>query len=199
MRLVQKEKPLEVHAQEYNRIAIVGIGNILQKDDGIGVTLIKYLEAAYTFPSYIHLIDGGTSGVPLQAQIMKKDVLIIIDALTVSDIPGSVHVLTGHSVLSQSPNLKLSPHQISFFDLLQFMELQQIGPKELIIIGIVPENVGSGVDLSKPVEKSIEIAANQIIDLMKQRGVHVDKRTDPILPDYWWKPNERFPSISHLR
>jgi len=187
MRSVRKERHLEVHAPESKHIAIVGIGNILQKDDGIGVTLIKYLEAAYTFPSYVTLIDGGTSGVALQSQIMKKDVLIIIDALTISDIPGTVHVLTGTSILGQSPDIKLSPHQISFFDLLQFMALQQIGPKELIIIGIVPENVGSGITLSKPVEKSIEIAACQIIELLIQRGIHAAKAIDPMLPDYWWR------------
>jgi hydrogenase maturation protease len=178
-----------VQKPEFNNIAIVGIGNILQKDDGIGVTLIKYLEAAYTFPSCVQLIDGGTSGVALQSQIMNTDLLIIIDALSVSDIPGTVHVLTGDSLLSQSPDIKLSPHQISFFDLLQFMALQQIGPKELVIIGIVPENVECGLTLSKPVEQSLKIAANEIIAILMQRKIFVNMISEKRLPDYWWKPN----------
>ncbi|ETR69581.1 MAG: hydrogenase 2 maturation protease [Candidatus Magnetoglobus multicellularis str. Araruama] len=178
---------MEVHKPEYKQIAIVGIGNILQKDDGIGVTLIKYLESAYTFPSCVHLIDSGTSGVAIQSQIMKKDVLIIIDALSVSDIPGTVHVLTGDFLLSQTPDIKLSPHQISFFDLLQFMALQKIGPKELVIVGIVPEDIGCGVDLSMSVEQCIENASNQIIGILMQRGIHADKNINQLLPDYWWK------------
>jgi len=187
MRSVQREKHLEVQTPEYKDIAIVGIGNVLQKDDGIGVTLIKYLEASYTFPSYVILIDGGTSGVALQSQIMQKDLLIIIDALSISETPGTVHILSGESLLGQSPDMKLSPHQISFFDLIQFMALQKIAPREFIIMGIVPEDVGCGVELSAPVTKSIEIAANKMITYLIQRGIRIEKRTDKILPDYWWK------------
>jgi hydrogenase maturation protease len=176
-----------VQTPEYKNIAIVGIGNILQKDDGIGVTLIKYLEAAYTFPSHVQLIDGGTSGVALQSQIMHKDFLIIIDALSISDTPGTVHILNGTSLLGQSSDIKLSPHQISFFDLLQFMALEKIAPKKIMIMGIVPKDVGCGVELSEPVKKSIEIAANQIITQLKQAGIRIEKSTEKILPNYWWK------------
>jgi hydrogenase maturation protease len=187
MHSARKERHLEVQTPEYNDIAIVGTGNILQKDDGIGVTLIKYLEAAYTFPSHVQLIDGGTSGVALQSRIMHKDLLIIIDALSVSDAPGSVHVLTGASLLRQTPDRKLSPHQISFFDLLQFMALQKIGPRELVIVGIVPEDIGCGVDLSIAVDKSIEIASTKIVELLLQRKIQVYKKSKQIIPDYWWK------------
>ena len=137
----------------------------------------------------MQLIDGGTSGVALQSQIMNKDLLIIIDALSISDTPGTVHVLKGDSLLSQSSDIKLSPHQISFFDLLQFMALQKIAPKEIVVIGIVPKDIGCGTNLSKPVENCLEIAANEIIAHLMQTGIDVYKRTEKIFPDYWWKPN----------
>ncbi len=122
--------------------AIVGVGNVLQGDDGIGVTILKYLEAAFRFPPQVSLIDGGTAGAGLQSAILGKQWLLIIDALAVPGNPGEIRLIAGRDILARPADLKLSPHQVSFFDLLQLMELRGLDAPEFSILGIVPQNTG---------------------------------------------------------
>lgn len=165
---------------------IVGVGNVLQRDDGIGVKVLKYLEAAYRFPENVDLIDGGTTGAGLQSSVMGKDWLIIIDALAVSGNPGDVHLIPGGDVMGRPSDLKLSPHQVSFFDLIQFMELNGSGPEEFCIIGIVPENTDVGTEISPSVEGSIKRVADCLLGWLKEKGIAPEPVSGPVEPDYWW-------------
>jgi hydrogenase maturation protease len=167
--------------------AIVGVGNVLQRDDGIGVQILKYLEAAFTFPPNVALIDGGTAGAALQSSILGKDWLLIIDALAVPGDPGEIRMISGRDILSRPSDLKLSPHQISFFDLIQLMELNGIGIAEFTIVGIVPENTGVGIDLSPAVEASIEKAVAAVLNWLKEREIVPVRVKGEITPDYWWQ------------
>lgn len=187
MRLIPKETRLEKEKPERDKKgAIVGVGNVLQKDDGIGVKILKYLEAAYRFPDRVTLIDGGTAGAALQSMIVGQDWLLIIDALAVSGKPGEVRMIDGKHILSRPADLKMSPHQVGFFDLIQLMELNDQGAEMFSILGIIPRNTGVGTDISPEVEASMDNAVARVMAWLKEKAVFPDPVKGTVTPDYWW-------------
>lgn len=178
---MEKEKP------EPDKIgAIVGVGNVLQKDDGIGVKILKYLEVAYDFPESVTLVDGGTAGAALQSSILGKDWLLIIDALGVSGNPGEIRMIHGNKILSRPADLKMSPHQMGFFDLIQLMELNGEGPEDFSILGIIPKDTGVGIDISSEVDASMGEAVTKILAWLSEKNVSPKPVEGAISPDYWW-------------
>lgn len=178
---------MEKAKHEHDRCgAIVGVGNVLQKDDGIGVKILKYLEAAYSFPGNVTLVDGGTAGAALQSSILDKHWLLIIDALAVKGHPGEVRMLDGKKTLSRPADLKMSPHQMSFFDLIQLMELNGEGAEEFAILGVIPKDTGVGIDISEEVDAGMGEAVTQILAWLKEKGISPRPVEGAISPDYWW-------------
>lgn len=168
--------------------AILGIGNVLQNDDGIGIKILMYLDANYRFPESVELIDGGTCGATLNTAIVDKEWLIIVDALNVPGEPGEIRILAGESFINRPPQTKMSPHQVGFLDLIQLMHMEGTGPGELALIGIIPKDVDNGADISEPVDAALEPAVQKVMELLKQRGVVPERKNPPDRPNYWWMP-----------
>ncbi len=165
---------------------ILGVGNVLQRDDGIGIKTIKYLDSQYFFPDHVTLIDGGTVGAGLDTLVVDKEWLIVLDALNVPGEPGEIRLLRGEDFDDRPPDLKMSPHQVGFLDLVQAMRLEGVGPTKLDLIGIIPKNLDFGTDICEVVDAAMKTAVEILLDWLKQRGV-VPERRDPIpQPDYWW-------------
>jgi hydrogenase maturation protease len=83
-----------------SKCVILGVGNILHADDGIGIKILKYLDSLYTFPEEVELVDGGTVGAQLDTSIVNRDWIIILDALDVKGNPGEVKVLAGEDFIN---------------------------------------------------------------------------------------------------
>ncbi len=166
--------------------AILGIGNVLQNDDGIGIKILTYLDAHYRFPENVELIDGGTCGATLNTSIVDKQWLIIIDALNVPGEPGEIRILAGESFINRPAQTKMSPHQVGFLDLIQLMRMEGTGPEDLALVGIIPKDLSNGADISSPVEATIEPVIQKVLDLLEKHGIVPEKRDPPHTPDYWW-------------
>jgi hydrogenase maturation protease len=124
-------------------------------DDGIGVRVIQQLANIYRFPPEVTIFDGGTLGLDLLTQLEGVDRLIIIDAVETGKAPGSLIRLTGaeiHPVMET----KLSPHQMGLKDLLAVAELMGISPPSMVLLGIQPENIEMGMDLSPAVAARLD-------------------------------------------
>jgi hydrogenase maturation protease len=173
-------------SQRDKTCAIVGVGNILQKDDGIGVKILKYLEAAFAFPANVELVDGGTAGAMLQSRILGQKLLLIIDALAVPGNPGDIRMIDGKDVLSRPADRKMSPHQVGFFDMIQLMELNGQGPEEFFILGIVPGDMGVGTVITPEVDDRIPDAVNRVLEWLRERDIIPEPVAGPVRPDYWW-------------
>lgn len=169
--------------------AIIGIGNVLQKDDGIGVKILKHIEATYTFPKHVELIDGGTTGAALQTSVEGKQWLLIIDALAVPGSPGEVQMISGCDVIGKPADVKLSPHQMSFFDLIQFMAFNGTGVDEFSILGIIPGDTGIGTEMTPSVEGSLNKATETLIKWLNNKGITTKPAPKKSGPDYWWLHN----------
>ncbi len=151
------------------KILVLGIGNVLLTDEGIGVRALKELERMYTFPPNVELLDGGTAGIELLRHIRKRDYLIIIDAMKCSQEPGTVVRIEGDDV-PKAFRSRISPHQLGLSDLLAAAMLTDELPKKLVLFGVEPESIDIGLDLTDTVEASVDKLLCAVADELRSIG-----------------------------
>ena len=144
-------------------ILILGIGNILCGDDGIGSHIVNYLnESDLEIPSHVEIIDGGTAGFDLLSIMKGRNKIIIVDAVSVDDMPGSVYRFTPENIKTRERSISL--HQLGISEVIRMLKVMGETP-EIEIIGIVPENLSEiTMDISDSVKNAIPDAVNQILD-----------------------------------
>jgi hydrogenase maturation protease len=153
-------------------ILILGIGNVLLTDEGIGVRTLKELERRFTFPDNVELLDGGTAGIELLRHIRMRDYLIIIDAMKFNQEPGTVFRVEGADVPAAF-RTRISPHQLGLSDLLAAAMLTDELPKNLVLFGVEPESIDIGLDLTDTVEASVEKLVSAVADELRTVGCGV--------------------------
>ena len=133
------------------KIAILGVGNVLLKDEGIGIHVVQALRGM-PLPDGVEVVDGGTSP-DLPYLVEGADKLIVVDAVQVGGEPGSIYRLTPEDVAAQ-PEALMSIHQMGLLESLRAMRLDG-GPKEVVIIGVEPKEMGWGLELSPELEERL--------------------------------------------
>ncbi len=118
------------------RILILGVGNILLGDEGLGPAALNMLRERRQWPEHIRLLDGGTLGMGLMAEIQDCDFLLVLDAVLGEDAPGTIYRLTGED-LRKSMGFKDSMHQMDLVDTLICCELTGTRP-ETVVLGMQP-------------------------------------------------------------
>ena len=150
-------------------ILVLGIGNVLLTDEGIGVRTLKELERRFSFPANVELLDGGTSGIQLLRHIRNRDCLIIIDAMRCGQAPGTVVRFEGEDVPAAF-RTRISPHQLGLSDLLAAAMLTDELPKKLVLFGVEPESIDIGLDLTETVEASLGKLIGAVADELRTAG-----------------------------
>ncbi len=142
----------------HSQVLVLGVGNILMRDEGVGVRVVQRLEELYEIPPQVEVLDGGTSGVELLPYIEGKGALFIIDAMQKGDMaPGEVVVLDLSSHIHVYRN-RISPHQLGISEVLALATLQEKIPPVVKLIGIRPSRVDTGLELSPEVEEAVDRA-----------------------------------------
>jgi len=136
-------------------ILVLGIGNILLKDEGAGVHAVRDLTARaergrLALPDDVELCDGGTFGIDLLDTIANRRKVIVIDAVRADAAPGTVLRFTAAD-LAQREEADLSLHQVGLFETLAMARQLGCAPEEVVIFGIVPATLESGLELSPEV------------------------------------------------
>ena len=158
------------------RIVVLGVGNILLSDEGVGVRVVEKLEAEYIVPPEVEIIDGGTCGMEMLDQLEDLDGLIVVDCVRHGQPPATPVLLKGDQV-PVFFKTKLSPHQISLSDVLASLELTDTAPKTTVIIGIQPASMSLGMELTPEVAARVpELLATTIAEL-QALGVTVEARS----------------------
>lgn len=137
------------------RTVVLGLGNMLMTDDGIGLAALARLEDDWFIPREVELVDGGTWGMNLLPIIESADRVLVLDAIDSGAEPGALSVLRDGEVprvLAQ----KLSPHQIDLREVLALAALRGTLPDELVALGVQPGVVALGTDLSPAVEARLD-------------------------------------------
>jgi len=157
------------------KIIVLGIGNTLISDDGVGVHIVSKLNDEYTFPDNVTLIDGGTKGLDLLPFIEGSDRLLIIDAANFKKEPGTIDTVVGDKIpafLTQ----KLSVHQIGIPDMLFAAKLMDISPKEMCLIGIQPKSMETSTEMSQEIKARFDDLYTKVLDKLKEWGVDPVKK-----------------------
>ena len=132
---------------------VLGIGNLLMRDDGIGVHAIRALDGR--LPKDVELVDGGTAGCDLLPYMTGAEKIIIIDALQGGGPPGAVYRLTPQDCGEQSLGGTISLHDLGIMVVLHDLELLEGQMPPVVIIGVEPKEIDWGMELTPEVEKSL--------------------------------------------
>ena len=118
---------------------IMGVGNILFSDEGIGIRVVEALEERYDFPDNVSVIDGGVLGINLMGVISEADHLIVVDAIRNKGNPGDIYRIDGKDI-PERIRAKNSLHQIDFLEALTLCQALDKVP-EAVIVGIEPRDI----------------------------------------------------------
>ncbi|MCL6471807.1 MAG: HyaD/HybD family hydrogenase maturation endopeptidase [Firmicutes bacterium] len=148
-----------------NEVLVLGVGNILLKDEGIGVHVVKAMQDVQ-LPDSVTLFDGGAGGIDLLEQIERADRLIIIDAIDAGDEPGTVFRFKPDEVKALLDEHKTSLHQVDLYDTLKLAKFIGCYP-ETVIIGIQPKEIAWGTeptpDISAQIPRVIDLVTREIL------------------------------------
>lgn len=136
------------------KILIVGLGNLLLKDEGIGIHVLERLEKEGGLPEEVELIRGETGGLSLLPSLDEALAIIFIDAAEFEGIPGEVRMFNGEEV-RKARSIPLSVHDVGLRDLVSLISLKSASPPKIVVVGIKPMELGVGVKISSELEKAI--------------------------------------------
>ncbi|MBW1689195.1 MAG: hydrogenase maturation protease [Deltaproteobacteria bacterium] len=131
------------------RTLILGIGNLILKDEGIGVHVVRALEEK-KLPPEVGLIDGGTATMDLLSVIYESERIIVIDALKAGGEPGTIYRCLPEDLMETSDR-PLSLHQLGLLDVLG-MSRQLGGDAAVVIIGVEPKEISWGLELTEELQ-----------------------------------------------
>ena len=157
------------------RTAVLGVGNILLSDEGIGVRAIEALTGRYTFSEEMGCIDGGTMGLDLLPFIEGKKRLLIIDAVNASRPPGTI-IRIENKDIPKFLGQKLSVHQIGLPEMLSAAALMSILPEEICLIGMQPEKLETGLSLSGVASARFNDLISAVITKLAEWGIEARER-----------------------
>lgn len=155
-------------------ILVLGVGNILLRDEGLGVRTVEYINENYSLPDNVTALDGGTGGLALISVISGYDRIIIVDAVASGSGPGAMHRIDGRN-LKNSPPLMATAHQLGVRDMLAIAELEGLKP-EVLILGMEPLDLSAGLELSGLVKGKLQELAGMVIEELKGLGAEVKER-----------------------
>jgi hydrogenase maturation protease len=167
-------------------IRIVGIGNVLMGDDGLGPYAIKILESRFTFPDHVELVDGGTPGLDFLPYITDARSVIILDTVSSDAEPGTLKIYRDRDIIGSAPPPRLTPHQPGLREALMAAELTDSSPAEMVLLGVIPESTEQGTTLSKPVQASVEHIVEAVLAELDRLDAPPTPRDEPLEPALWW-------------
>ncbi|MEZ5788154.1 MAG: HyaD/HybD family hydrogenase maturation endopeptidase [Xanthobacteraceae bacterium] len=156
-------------------VAVVGLGNLILSDDGVGVHVVQELTQAFRFPEGVAVIDGGTSAIDLLDQLIEAEHLIFVDAARTGGAPGDVVELEG-ARLPAWFRQRMSPHQVGLADLLATLTLMDHAPKSVTLIGIEPQSMELGTELTPAVQAAVMDAATRVLAKLCALGLQATPR-----------------------
>lgn len=134
------------------RVTILCVGNLLLRDEGVGIHVARELMGM-ELPENVRIVDGGTEGLRLLDVIWDSDKVIVVDAVRGGQPPGTLYRFRPEEIRERR-DLKLSFHDLSLLDVLKLCEFIERKP-ETVVVGIEPKDIAMGMELSPEVQKKV--------------------------------------------
>jgi len=150
-------------------VLVLGLGNVLLADDGVGAAALDRLERDYRIPPEVRLVEGGTLGLSLLDEIAEAAHVILVDAVATDAPPGTLVRLDGAEVIDAVRD-RLSVHQVGVADLLNAARLIGRYPSSVVLLGLVPGLIGLGVGRTREVDAAIDALVSAILREVQTLG-----------------------------
>jgi len=157
--------------------AVLGVGNILEYDDGIAVYATAYLQNNYDFEPAVRIINGGVEGINLLNVFMEYEQILILDAIAIEDVSGSIYHIPSFELSGYGLNSG-GAHEIGVMQCLDMLELMGRPLPESSVVGIVPAEVKVEIGLSEALEQAFERYIDTVVSLLGKAGITVRKKED---------------------
>ena len=151
-------------------VTLIGLGNILMRDEGVGIQALQALKDRYELPPGLEVVDGGTSGLDLLPYIEGRDRVLFVDAVNFRQEPGYIGILENQEI----PALfgpKGSLHHLGLMDVLAAAQLLGTAPRDVCLIGIQPQTIELGLDLSELLREKMELLLARITAKLQEWGI----------------------------
>ena len=142
-------------ARSRHGTTVIGLGNPLMGDDGLGILAAQRLQEEWILPPEVQVVDGGTWGMNLLPIIDEAEELLLIDAIN-QDMPPGTQIVLARDEIPRALAMKVSPHQIDLSEVIALAELRGTLPERMTALGLQPERVELGAPLSPAVERHID-------------------------------------------
>jgi hydrogenase maturation protease len=149
-------------------ILLLGIGNLLLKDEGIGVRVAEQIKDM-DLPPGVEVMDGGTMGLDLLYYIEGKEKVIVIDAIVAGGAPGTLYRFTDKDIGGKKGILR-SAHGIDFGDVIHIAQYLKTKPETIVFLGVEPQDISVGMELSPKIEEMIPVLINLVL---KEIGLNI--------------------------
>ena len=157
-------------------VVVIGLGNILMEDEGIGVHAIRHLEENYRFKPEIEIVDGGTSGLDLLPFFGPQKSILLIDAVNFNMEPGTVASLKDEAILAQL-DPKISLHHLGLSDLISISELTDRKAKKMTLLGIQPKSMENlDLEMTETIKGVFDKVIRNALRILDEWGIESSKR-----------------------
>lgn len=168
----QRDRPARQH-----RIVVLGVGNLLRRDEGVGVRVVQELAARYRFPPSVTLVDAGTAALRILPLLEDAHHLIVVDAVDAGATPGTV-LLFGPDMAEVATTPGISLHEMGPLEMLDLLEATTGHRPSTTIIGIQPADLAPWNDsLSAPVARALTEAIERVLGELEEWGVKPQRRS----------------------
>lgn len=165
------------------RLLVLGLGNVLCGDDGVGPAVIAELGRRYAPPEGARVVDGGTLGLALLPLLAGAEDVLLVDAVRTGEEPGALVRLAGDDV-APAVRERLSVHQVGVADLLDGLRLCGHWPRRLTLVGVVPETLELQLGRSPVVERAIPDLVEAVVEEAARWRHAFVPRTSDALPGF---------------
>jgi hydrogenase maturation protease len=173
------------------RIVVLGIGNVLMRDDGFGPYVVRQLGARYEVPDGVEIIDGGTPGLDFHPFFDGTRVLIVVDTVQLDAPVGEVRVYRRDQLLDMPLLPRTTPHQPGLGEALHAGRFAGEVPEEVVLVGVCAEDFSTGPGLSREIRAATEPAIEAVVEELSRAGAPPAPRSVPEPADIWWEEDPK--------
>jgi hydrogenase maturation protease len=156
---------------------LIGLGNILMQDEGIGVHAVKAVQGRFLVPPEMEIVDGGTAGLNLLPFLESRDRVLFVDAVDFGQEPGFMGELANDAIPALFGKDKSSLHHLGLAEVLALARLLEILPKEICLIGIQPQAMEPGLELTELLQGKLERLIAHISDKLREWDIQLVPRS----------------------
>lgn len=168
-------------------IRILGVGNVLCTDDGLGPYAIKVLEAQFEFPEGVEVLDVGTPGLDFTPYLADARMVIVLDTVKSEEAAGTLRLLRDGEIVAKPPPSRMSPHEPGLREALMATEFSDSSPEEILLVGVVPETTDGGTRLTAAVEAAVPKVVATVVEELEKLGRPAVPRNPPGELEIWWE------------